>query len=89
VRVVLDGSRWQGEGLNVETTNGGVHMELPANFNAELHTETRNGGLDIDFPITVSGRLSSQRRRIDTTLGSGGAPLRVTTVNGGVRIIRR
>ena len=89
VRVVLDGSRWQGEGLNVETTNGGVHMELPANYNAELHTETRNGGINVDFPITVRGRLSDARRRIDTTIGSGGAPLRVRTVNGGVRIVRR
>jgi hypothetical protein len=89
VRVILDGSRWDGEGLNVETTNGGVHMELPSGYNAELHTETRNGGLDVDFPITVRGRLSDIRRRIDTTLGSGGAPLRVRTVNGGVRIVRR
>jgi hypothetical protein len=89
VRIVLDGSRWDGEGLNVETTNGGVHMELPARYNAELHTETNNGGLDIDFPVTVSGRLSGRPRRIDTTIGSGGAPLRVRTVNGGVRIVRR
>jgi DUF4097 and DUF4098 domain-containing protein YvlB len=89
VRISLDGTRWQGEGLNVETTNGGVHLELPANYNAELHTETNNGGLDIDFPITVSGRLSTQQRRIDTTIGSGGPPLRVRTVNGGVRIVRR
>jgi hypothetical protein len=89
LRVILDGSRWEGEGLNVETTNGGVHMELPAGYNAELHTETRNGGLSIDFPVTVTGRLSDTRRRIDTTIGSGGAPLRVRTVNGGVRIVRR
>lgn len=88
VRVILDGSRWEGEGLNVETTNGGVHMELPAGYNAELHTETNNGGIDIDFPITVRGRVDL-RRRIDTTIGSGGAPLRVRTVNGGVRIARR
>ena len=89
VKVVLDGSGWQGEGLNVETTNGGVHLELPAGYNAQLHTETSNGGLDIDFPITVRGRLSDSRRRIDTTIGSGGAPLRVRTVNSGVRIVRR
>jgi hypothetical protein len=89
VRVILDGSRWDGEGLNVETTNGGVHMELPASYNAELHTETNNGGLDIDFPVTVRGRLSGRPRRLDTTIGSGGAPLRVRTVNGGVRIVRR
>ena len=89
VRVSLDGSRWQGDGLNVETTNGGVHMTLPAGYNAELHTETHNGGIDIDFPITVRGRLGDVRRRIDTTPGSGGAPLRVRTSNGGVRIERR
>ena len=89
LRVLLEGSRWDGEGLNVETTNGGVYMELPAGYNAELHTETRNGGLDIDFPVTVRGRLSDVRRRIDTTIGSGGPPLSVRTVNGGVRIVRR
>lgn len=89
LRVVLDGSRWRGDGLDVETTNGGIHLELPPNYNAELHAETNNGGVDIDFPITVRGRLSDLRRRIDTTIGTGGAPLRVRTVNGGVRIVRR
>jgi hypothetical protein len=87
--VALAGTQWQGAGLDVETTNGGVRMELPSNYNAELHTETHNGGIDIDFPITVRGRISDMRRRIDTTIGSGGAPLRVRTVNGGVSIGRR
>jgi len=89
VSVALEGTQWQGAGLDVETTNGGVRMELPANYNAELHTETHNGGIDIDFPVTVRGRVSDIRRRIDTTIGNGGAPLRVRTVNGGVSIARR
>jgi len=89
LHIALEGSRWQGEGLNVETHNGGVHLELPAGYNAELHTETNNGGIAIDFPITVNGRLSDVRRRIDTTIGSGGPPLRLRTSNGGVRIERR
>jgi len=89
VSIALGGTQWQGAGLDVETTNGGVRMELPANYNAELHTETHNGGIDIDFPVTVRGRLSDMRRRIDTTIGSGGAPLRVRTVNGGVSIASR
>ena len=89
VSVALQGTSWQGSGLDVETTNGGVRMELPSNYNAELHTETNSGGIDIDFPITVRGRLSDIRRRIDTTIGNGGAPLRVRTVNGGVSIARR
>ena len=89
VSIALGGTQWQGAGLDVETTNGGVRMELPANYNAELHTETHNGGIDIDFPVTVRGRLSDMRRRIDTTIGIGGAPLRVRTVNGGVSIASR
>ena len=89
VHIALQGTRWQGDGLNVETTNGGIQMELPAGYNAELHTETNNGGISIDFPISVRGQLSDLRRRIDTTIGSGGAPLRVRTSNGGVRIASR
>ena len=38
VNIALEGSRWQGDGLDVETTNGGVRVELPAGYNAELHT---------------------------------------------------
>ena len=86
VHVELDGTRWQGDGLDVSTTNGRVVVLLPRDYNAELHTETDNGGIAVDFPVTVRGRLSGWPRRLDTTLGSGGAPLRVRTVNGGVTI---
>jgi hypothetical protein len=87
--VSLIGQRWEGSGLDVETTNGGVTMTLPDGYNASLSAETTNGGLNIDFPVTVQGRLSSVNRRIDTTLGSGGPPINVRTVNGGVRIAKR
>ena len=87
--VQLDGRQWQGEGLDVATTNGGVRMTLPEGYNAELSAETRNGGLSIDFPVTVQGRLTGINRRIVTTLGAGGPRLQVRTVNGGVSIARR
>jgi len=86
--VLLGGSRWDGEGLDVETSNGGVTLSIPDGYNAELETRTVNGGLNIDFPVTVQGELSS-RRGISTRLGSGGAPVRVRTTNGGVKINRR
>jgi hypothetical protein len=89
VTVELDGRRWDGAGLDVETTNGGVRMRLPDGYNAELSAETTNGGLDIDFPVTIQGRISRINRRIVTTLGSGGPRLHVRTVNGGVSIGRR
>ena len=86
--VSLSGNRWDGEGLDVETSNGGVTLNLPENYNAELETRTVNGGLRIDFPITVQGELTS-RKGISTTLGSGGPLVRVRTTNGGVKIGRR
>lgn len=88
LNVLLSGSRWDGEGLDVETSNGGVTLSIPDGYNAALETRTVNGGLNIDFPITIQGELSS-RRGITTTLGSGGPMVRVRTTNGGVRINRR
>ena len=87
LNVTLSGDRWDGDGLDVETSNGGVQLNLPENFNAELETQTVNGGLRIDFPVTVTGDLTA-RRGLNTTLGSGGPPVRVRTTNGGVRISR-
>ena len=86
--VTLSGDRWDGEGLDVETSNGGVTLRLPDNYNAELETRTVNGGLSIDFPVTVQGELTA-RRGLTTTLGSGGPLVRVRTTNGGVKIGRR
>jgi len=88
LNVTLSGNRWDGEGLDVETSNGGVTMTIPDGYNAELETRTVNGGLRIDFPITVQGELTS-RRGISTTLGSGGPLIRARTTNGGVNIRRR
>lgn len=88
LNVMLNGNKWDGEGLDVETSNGGVNLAIPDGYNAELETRTVNGGLRIDFPITVQGELTS-RRGISTTLGSGGPLVRVRTTNGGVTIKRR
>ena len=70
-------------GLDVETTNGGVSLAIPAGYSAELETGTVNGGIRTDCPLTVQGRLD---RELRATLGSGGPRLKVTTTNGGVRI---
>jgi hypothetical protein len=86
--VRLGGSRWDGDGLDVATSNGGVTLSIPDGYNAELETRTVNGGLRIDFPVTVTGELNS-RRGITTTLGSGGPLIRARTTNGGVKIARR
>ncbi len=86
--VTLAGQQWDGMGLDVETTNGGVNLAIPEGYSAELETRTVNGGFRTEFPIVLQGELTT-RRGITTRLGSGGAPLRVRTTNGGVRITKR
>jgi DUF4097 and DUF4098 domain-containing protein YvlB len=83
VGVDLSGDRWNGEGLDLRTTNGSVRLTLPANYSAHLTTGTVNGGMNIDFPITVQGRIN---REISTDIGHGGPPIRVVTTNGGVSV---
>ncbi len=84
--VALGGSQWEGAGLDVETTNGGVNLAVPDGYSAELTARTVNGGLRSEVPLTVQGRLD---REINSTLGSGGPPVKVRTTNGGLRITRR
>jgi hypothetical protein len=86
VDVDLEGPGWRGEGLDVETSNGGVHLRIPEQYSAHLETGTVNGGLNIDFPVTVQGRVD---RQLSANLGSGGAPSRVRTHNGGVKISKK
>lgn len=82
----LAGNTWNGSGLDLETTNGGVTLDIPRDYNAVLETGTVNGGMNIDFPVTLRGNIG---RRITTTLGKGGPRVRAITTNGGVRIRER
>jgi DUF4097 and DUF4098 domain-containing protein YvlB len=81
----LTGRTWDGTGLDLETTNGGVRLRIPENYSARLETGTVHGGIDIDFPVTVQGRIG---REFSTTLGDGGPLVRAETTNGHVRVTR-
>ena len=83
--IELTGDRWDGDSLDVSTTNGGVVMSVPENYSAHLETGTVNGSVSVDFPVTVQGRISKQ---IALNLGSGGATVKAMTTNGGVRLKR-
>ncbi|MBO0726717.1 MAG: hypothetical protein J2P52_14030 [Blastocatellia bacterium] len=82
----LAGNGWEGEGMNVSTTNGGVTLSIPENYSARLETGTVNGGLKTDFPITLQGEV---KRELSLDLGSGGQTIRAMTTNGGVSIKRK
>ncbi|HMG18032.1 MAG TPA: hypothetical protein VK573_04860 [Gemmatimonadales bacterium] len=85
--VKLTGSRWDGAGLDAETHNGPADLRIPEGYNAKLDFGTVNGPMMVGFPLTVTinGRLTD---RISTTLGEGGAPIRVMTTNGPMTVRR-
>lgn len=86
VRVRLSGARWDGAGLDVETTNGGVNLAMPRDYSAALEVSTVNGAMRSDIPVTLP---DGRRHEIRTTLGSGGPLIKVKTVNGGVALSAR
>lgn len=89
VSVNLSGNSWRGTGLDVETRNGGVNLSLPETYAARIETETLNGGFKSDFSalnVQNDPEERTRAKRISTDLNGGGAPIRVVTRNGGVKI---
>jgi len=87
LHVDLEGTQWTGQGLRLRTTNGGLHLTVPRDYNARLEVGTVNGGVHSDIPATSKKRWSGGR--IDTELGRGGAPVQIETTNGGLHVARR
>jgi len=95
VNVNLSGGSWKGSGLDVETTNGGVHLSMPQNYAARVEAGTVNGGFHSDINglnIEKTSAKGDQRwnwsrnQKVNTSINGGGAPIRVVTTNGGVSI---
>jgi hypothetical protein len=82
IKAQLAGASWDGAGLELRATNGGIEVAIPDEYNAVLEAATTNGGIQVDFPVTVTGRIT---RRLNTTLGNGGATISATTTNGAVK----
>jgi hypothetical protein len=84
--IELTGDRWDGETLDVSTTNGGVVMSIPEHYSAHLETGTVNGGISVDFPVAMA--QDRRTKELAVNLGAGGATVKARTTNGGVRIQR-
>ena len=92
VNVSLTGNTWRGSGMDVVTTNGGVNMTVPAGYAATFETGTTNGGFKSDVAELDIQQEDNQKngwhrsKRVVASMNGGGAPIKVTTTNGGVRI---
>ncbi|MGH7699215.1 MAG: DUF4097 family beta strand repeat-containing protein [Gemmatimonadales bacterium] len=73
--------------IDLGTVNGSIHAALAPGLDAELEASTVNGRIDSEIPVAVTGRLTS--RKLAGRLGSGGAALRLHTVNGSIHLVER
>ncbi len=85
IEASLGRSDWPA-GLEFSTVNGRIALRLPADVGAEVRAKTVNGDMEFDFPVTVTGRFGP--RQVSGTIGSGGPVLDLSTVNGGISLLR-
>src|SRR5437867_7742912 len=70
--------------VRLTTVNGSVSAGLPVQLNANIDAETVNGSVESEFPVKIIGKVST--RHLRGTIGSGGATLKLITVNGSITL---
>jgi DUF4097 and DUF4098 domain-containing protein YvlB len=93
VTVSLAGPTFQGNGLDVETGNGRITLNMPRTFAANVEVGTTNGRFSSDFEeLQLAAELDSKEKRrsgpkrVTASVNGGGAPIRLITTNGRVSI---
>ncbi|HKA02428.1 MAG TPA: hypothetical protein VKE70_38215 [Candidatus Solibacter sp.] len=87
INIEMAGRFWDGRQMELSTHNGGVSLAVPAQFSARIQAETAQGELRSDFPLPMSPE-NNRTRRWDFAIGGGGAPIHITTANGGIHLKR-
>lgn len=89
--VSYEGSLVRNGRYRLNTHSGEVLLRLPSDVGAELTLETFNGSIESDFPLTMQpGETGSWRRgrRMEFTLGDGGARVSAGAFSGNITIRR-
>jgi DUF4097 and DUF4098 domain-containing protein YvlB len=71
--------------VDLETTNGGIRLQLPEKTKASVEARCTNGGISVDDSLSVNAAEKS-RRRFRGDLNGGGHRVSLETTNGGIRI---
>ena len=88
-KVAASFDRMPSRHISLNTVNGGIQLGLPQNAGARLHASTVHGGISSDFDLPVRHVGFGPGSSLDTTIGDGGADVKLTTVNGGINLTRR
>jgi hypothetical protein len=72
-------------GAFAETTNGSLVVALPVDAQADIETRCLNGNFLSEVPVAMQSTLKP--REMHGKIGKGGAPIKLRTINGGIRIV--
>lgn len=86
LNIKLSGDRWDGSGIDARTTNGSISISFPENFSARLETATKRGKFYVNFPVE---KTPNSPYELNLDLGTGGAVIKTSTVNGQITIKRQ
>lgn len=71
------------------TVNGKLDVTINCDFDAELDASTVHGNLTVDDQLSIPVQKEVVGQRAHGQLGSGGQPLKLTAVNGSVKLSRQ
>jgi DUF4097 and DUF4098 domain-containing protein YvlB len=75
------------KGVHLSSVNGSIVLVVPSGASAEVKASTLHGGITNDFGLTVEdGQFVGHS--MNGQIGSGGARIRLTNVNGSIAIKR-
>jgi DUF4097 and DUF4098 domain-containing protein YvlB len=80
---VLSGSTMTSS-WNVRTGDGGVTLELPEGFAADVDLHTNDGHINVEMPVTVDGRMGE--KSIRGKINGGGSLLTIHTGDGSIHL---
>ena len=86
-RVKITIAQLGARGIHVSGVNGGVELSFAEELNADLDVTGINGSVNTDVAnVTVFGKLD--RQNFHAKIGSGGSPIKVSGINGHVKLSR-
>jgi DUF4097 and DUF4098 domain-containing protein YvlB len=71
-------------GWRLETGDGNVTLEVPANLAADVDLHTGDGHIDLDMPVTAEGKL--RENEIHGKLNGGGNLMTIRTGDGSIHL---
>jgi len=88
INIDLDGTSWNGAGLEAHAANGPVTLRVPSGYQSGVILESEgHGPFSCRASVCNEGRKSWDEDRKSVEFGSGPTVVRVSTVNGPVSVI--